>query len=134
MFTNIGTKIKVLAKIVFIFGVIGGFILACGIWSSMSDNAGQNVGIFFSGLFAFAAVFVASWVGVFLLYGFGELIDSNEKCEYYLSRLQGETNSRFLERLTDSADKHSESGWLCECGTRNRIGSSYCKICGKKKE
>ena len=83
MFNNIGSKIKGLAKFIFwvmsIAAIIGGFIVALGAISKMSDNAQSGVlGILLGVAIAVFGVILA-WLQNFLLYGFGELVDSNQK-------------------------------------------------------
>lgn len=72
MFTNIGDKIKNLASVLAWLGIIGSIIggivmIAVGLESS-------EIFVLFGFLTAIAGSLV-SWIGSFLLYGFGELID-----------------------------------------------------------
>lgn len=72
MFTNIGDKIKNLAAVITWIGIIGSILggivmIAVGLESS-------EIFVLFGFLTAIAGSLV-SWIGSFLLYGFGELID-----------------------------------------------------------
>jgi hypothetical protein len=70
MFDNIGEKIKKLAVVLTVLGIIGSIIFAIILWANELIGAG------------FLALFVgilSSWVGSFLLYGFGELIDNTKE-------------------------------------------------------
>ena len=74
MFDNVGEKIKVLAKTIYIISVIlfiiGGLVTAIII--------GRAVENFFAGFGVFIGIagvgFLISWVGSFFVYGYGELI------------------------------------------------------------
>lgn len=69
MFENIGKKLKTLAKIGCALGIVGAIlsVLSCFV----SGN--------FSGLLIAVLMVLIPWVGGFGLYGFGELIEQNDK-------------------------------------------------------
>ena len=83
MFSNIGTRIKNVAKYVYyIFMVLSIIAGIGGIISIISNNnmVGQDKILFIVYALCFSALGVClSWFSTFLLYGFGELIDSNQK-------------------------------------------------------
>ena len=68
MFENIGGKIKKLAKICTGIGIV--FSVIAGIVTMFQS--------FFTGLLIAAIGALASWVGSFLLYGFGELVENSQ--------------------------------------------------------
>ena len=76
MFNNIGGKIKALAKIICWIGIICCIILAILYAYQARNTYGYIVA-------AVIAIFgsLASWIGSFLLYGFGELVDNSAKIE-----------------------------------------------------
>ena len=83
MFENIGGKIKGLAKFIFwvisIISIIGGgVIIFTGLANSDSDSSSKIASIVIGILSAVGGVLLA-WIQNFLLYGFGELVDSNQK-------------------------------------------------------
>ena len=83
MFENIGGKIKGLAKFIFwvisIISIIGGgVIIFTGLANSDSDSSSKIASIVVGILSAVGGVLLA-WIQNFLLYGFGELVDSNQK-------------------------------------------------------
>ncbi len=83
MFNNIGGKIKGLAKFIFwvlsIISIIGGFVVVLnGINSMSKDTQTGIIGILTGVAIAVVGVIMA-WLQNFLLYGFGELVDSNQK-------------------------------------------------------
>lgn len=69
MFFNIGNKIKVLAMVTTIIGIIFSIIFGIII---MIEN-------FFLGLISMLICGVSSWVGSFMIYGFGELIECAQR-------------------------------------------------------
>lgn len=66
MFSNIGGKIKALAKVICWLGIIAAVI---------AGIVQLAVGATVTGLLTMVFGALGSWVGSFLLYGFGELID-----------------------------------------------------------
>lgn len=88
MFENIGEKIKGLAKVVTIIGIIASCIGGLVIMFE-----GES---FILGLITAALGSLGSWVGSFLLYGFGELID------------QTVDNNRLLRQISTSGKNTSK--------------------------
>ena len=71
MFENIGGKIKILAKVICWIGIIASVISAIALWtadSSYSPTIALGFGVLIGGC-------LASWIGSFFAYGFGELVD-----------------------------------------------------------
>ena len=84
MFTNIGGKIKGFAKIVFGIEVVLSLLLAFGTGFFLAVPIG---------------IFIA-WLSVFLLYGYGELIESSQR--------QVLQNQKILQILSgESVDIHT---------------------------
>ena len=83
MFNNIGGKIKTLAKVLCIIGVVLSIIwgLITMSTSAIALSRGNDsefvivISAFFIGIFVAAIGGLSSWIGSFCLYGFGELID-----------------------------------------------------------
>ena len=80
MFNNIGRKIKGLAKFLFwivaIISILGG--LAVLIFMTTDSGDGMLIGVL-AAIGIAVGGFILAWLQNFLLYGFGELIDSNQK-------------------------------------------------------
>lgn len=89
MFKNIGRKIKGLAKGVFIAEVILIAFAALIMLISYSTVLSRTqIASAIIGTLIFAAVWIfIAWLSVLVLYGFGELIDSNTKSEKHLEFL-----------------------------------------------
>ena len=72
MFDNIGSKIKTLAKVVCWIGIIGSIIAGIAMIATMG-----SVGVL-SGLLTIVLGTLLSWVGSFVLYGFGEMVENSD--------------------------------------------------------
>lgn len=79
-FNNVGKKIKMLAEILSVSGIlitVGLGLYYIASYIGLSDYyRSQNLSILISGIILIIVGPLASWVGCFLLYGFGELIDA----------------------------------------------------------
>ena len=74
MFHNIGGKIKALAKICTWIGIVSSILFGSFvIFESGFDET------FFMGLLIIILGPLSSWIGSFLLYGFGQLIENSDK-------------------------------------------------------
>lgn len=69
MFANIGGKIKTFASVCTWMGIIGSVLAGLGIM----DNS------VLLGVLAIALGSFVSWVGSFMVYGFGQLIENTDK-------------------------------------------------------
>jgi len=135
MFDFIGEKIKKLAKVICWLGIISSVLLGFMIMSTEGDPListllglpmidEEEIVIF--GFLYMIIGSILSWISSFVLYGFGELIDTTMN----ISR----TIDRKLDRLTLNRNTQSEvaDGWKCaHCGKENSNVSSQCKGCGK---
>ena len=70
MFENVGNKIKILAKTITIIGIIGSIIGGISLMASE---------LILEGLLVIVGGSLFSWVGSFVLYGFGHLIETAEE-------------------------------------------------------
>ena len=88
MFNNIGKKIKVLAWVICIIGMVASLIGAIALWISAGTSYyGVNAGLILAGFVTLIVGCVASWVGSFFCYGFGQLIDKTEENNYHLNQI-----------------------------------------------
>ena len=94
MFDNIGAKIKKLAEII----TIGGIIVSVGI-GTMNEN--------FRGIVIALLGSLVSWISSFLLYGFGELIEKVTAIEKN-TRVVTEIEPDINEQATESDDNDAE--------------------------
>lgn len=153
MFDNIGGKIKTLAVVVCVVGMIASLIFAIVLWS-MDSYRTPTVALGFGVLIGGCVV---SWVGSFFSYGFGELIEE--------TTLNRQINQQILQRLGHDGGKETEKPvvaqdvpvafsrerapqryartvapqniaerWKCaKCGTMNDRATIMCKDCGTYK-
>lgn len=75
MFTNIGGKIKAVASIVCWIGIV--LSVLTGI--VMMVAAQGNIAGILSGIVGAGVGALASWVGSFVLYGFGQIVENTDK-------------------------------------------------------
>ncbi len=86
MFSNIGGKIKMLAKVLFWIGVIGSVIIGGIFLISPRGTATFNYSYGYStqvssvlaGIIFIFLGFLLSWISSMLLYGFGQLIENSD--------------------------------------------------------
>ena len=70
MFKNIGGKIKALAKVICWIGIIGSVLAGIGMMVADED-------MIVYGLLIMPIGALMSWIGSFMLYGFGELVENS---------------------------------------------------------
>ena len=93
MFADIGKKIKVLAKVVCWIGIvlscIVGLLIMFGasILKELGFQGLASKGDFF-GLLVIVIGTLASWIGSFFTYGFGEMIDTNQEIALSVRNLE----------------------------------------------
>ena len=115
MFNNIGSKIKTLAQVVCWLGIA--ICVIVGIVLMAQDEETVGIGLV---VMIFGSLF--SWIGSFMTYGFGQLIE----------------NSDFLVSQKKNAPTHttqlnntSVHQWRCEsCG--KMITEDFCPVCNKE--
>ena len=89
MFENIGGKIKGLAKVICWIGIIISVIFGVFFWLIDPYVLDIERGVqFFIGLIIIAIGSLLSWVGSFVLYGFGELVDNSSAIRSDLSQMK----------------------------------------------
>lgn len=138
MFDNIGGKIKKLAIVITIIGIIISFIIGAMLSNEFA----------FGGFIVILGGSLLSWIGSFLLYGFGEIIDllrkisgessefDNEKL-YEVDNTSYKANNEKIHRTgDDSANIESKDLWTCpQCNKKNKYidkGNPECSHCGWK--
>ena len=122
VFDDIGGKIKTLAKVLTVIGIAASIILGLVL---ISDVPWLGVGII-----VFGSLF--SWIGSFLLYGFGELIDNT-------AVIAGNTRKEKASALTKlakaSAPKNNtmQGKRTCPyCYETISTNDAVCSFCGKR--
>lgn len=137
MFNNIGGKIKTLATAITVIGIIISIIIGV-----------MLTGVYGNGGFVIALVgSFFSWIGSFVLYGFGEMIDLLKKISGELGKSDNDETYEVDNTLDKSAKQethkinsnNSEYGksndfWVCpQCNKKNSYidkGNPKCSECG----
>jgi len=141
MFENIGEKIKLLAKIVCWTGIVAAVI--SGIVVMFTES-------FFGGLLIALVGAAGSWTGSFVMYGFGELVESamvlrdaelkrqNRQANPPSAtrrRTQPQQGGFSLSQLAAERQNQSSGSWICvKCGRKNANTSPVCGDCGSSRK
>lgn len=150
LFDNIGGKIKKLATIICVIGLIASLIAAIGLWlqhdqynlltQTRNNTIWDGICVLFGGC-------VASWTGCFCLYGFGQLIEDTAAIHEALkstSKLEmkpmmkesvHEAKPKPVVQAVPTVVKKTEiAGWTCrKCKCINASGNDICSRCGTEK-
>ncbi len=79
MFNNIGSKIKKLAKVVCWVSIILSIITGISLFIAAASGQADPITAVTSGIVTVVVGVLVSWLGCFLLYGFGELVDNSTR-------------------------------------------------------
>ncbi len=139
MFDNIGGKIKTLAKVVCGIGMV--ISVALGL-RAMERYASSDAVVY--GLIIILVGCILSWISVFILYGFGELIEKTSSIERMMRMSQPNANPynnmQYYNQQINPQNVNSQNNmnngnstqtWQCpRCGGVNMIFMSACQKCG----
>ncbi len=103
MFSNIGRKIKKLASLVAWLGIIGSIISGAITFYELY-NGYYTEDFAWIGIIVAIVGAVASWIGSFLLYGFGELIEQTSEINKKISIPE----NKIITKNTDIAKTRAE--------------------------
>lgn len=141
MFDEIGSKIKILAVVVCVLGII----------ASVTWGIALFFDSFLIGLLVIAVGGLCSWTGSFTLYGFGELIEETQRNRAINEQLLAVLKPQQPSVLTESAQRAASvgsytipgaketaapvsTGWTCKyCNAQNRASATACFKCGESK-
>ena len=121
MFDNIGEKLKKLAKVEAILGIIASII------SGFSTIDKEMVLV---GVIIIVVGSVASWVGSWVTYGIGEAVENSEAILYRLRQSESVQNPAHAPQTAAKVAGPDE--WKCECGRVNKKYVTTCS-CGKNR-
>ncbi len=127
MFDNIGSKIKGLATVICWIGIIISIIIGFMTFAQFNRLApGRGV---LMAILIIAGGSLLSWIGSFVLYGFGELIDKADSIDRKLGSgsgpsLIGGGAASYPGPVTNRQPGPNE--WKCKCG---RINPNYVGTC-----
>lgn len=80
MFENIGGKLKVAAKVITVIGIAFFSLMFLLSLPAAFDAHGDGIALLFGALITWVVGCLASWVGSFVMYGIGEVIDNTAGC------------------------------------------------------
>lgn len=120
MFNNIGSKIKTLAQVVCWLGIV--ICVIVGIVLMAQDEETVGIGLV---VMIFGSLF--SWIGSFMTYGFGQLVENSD--------ILVSQNKNTIAHPTPTNDvvlnNSSVHQWRCEsCG--KMITEDFCPVCNKE--
>ncbi len=131
MFENIGGKIKMVAAAICWIGIIVFVILGIKIMSA-GDEA------ILPGFLILVLGSLFSWIGSFITYGFGQLVQNSDIISSRLMEIKGNTSSPKISSSGFTAT-NTESGtdsslkWVCHsCG--KMISTDICPFCGSQSQ
>ena len=107
MFDNIGSKIKTLAQVVCWIGIIASFLIGIILISQDEDTA-------LIGFLVLVLGSLFSWIGSFMTYGFGQLIENSD---ILVADKKGNQIDRPIETTNDkiaTLNKWKEQGLITE--------------------
>lgn len=120
MFDNIGSKIKTVAKVVCWIGIIASIIIGFVLMVQDDDTA-------FAGILTMILGSLGSWIGSFMTYGFGQLIENSD-----ILVKQGQKEPISHNTYSTNSTPSNNHQWRCnKCG--NMISEEICPICNKDK-
>ena len=130
MFDNIGGKIKGLATFICWFGIIVSVIAGIAMISSATQGRYTDETLVWTGIAVAVLGSLLSWVGSFVLYGFGELVENSS-----VIAKNTEVKQANMDSSKEGSSKVVSSGkyWTCPtCKKQNPLTTSYC-LCGTPK-
>ena len=154
MFDNIGGKIQGLAKVICWIGIIASVIAGIVMIYDATSRYYTDTELVWLGIAVAIVGSLLSWVGSFVLYGFGELVENSDEIVYELQKKQSGSVTiegsapRVMARpyigkdpyaaAAEAAEKRpgSDGGktWTCPyCFSKNPTDSMKCKSCGSPK-
>lgn len=124
MFRNVGEKLKVVAIISLIIGIIASFIIGIV----------EIIGLqFIVGIITIALGIVSSLIPAWVLYAIGEIAENTEAILSMLVRINSNNeNNTKIKPVGKYADSKDDS-WICSCGERNPNIVSSCQICNRSR-
>ena len=105
MFKNIGDKIKSLAEVICILGIISSFVIGCILMAIDLD-------FFLKGILTIVLGSLASWIGSFVLYGFGQLVDDVNFLRFNAENKAIEEFERYIRKEQQENSNHTNNFFI----------------------
>ena len=137
MFDYIGSKVKVLAVVGCILGIIGSVIL--------------GVTTMFSGQLPLGIVYIVvgiliSWLSSLTTYAIGESAENTESILNTLTKINWNQNQNQSQNQNQNQNKNQSietnsinfldfdnGNWTCSCGSKNNAMANFCPVCHKSR-
>jgi len=130
LYENIGDKIKSWAKWIFVVEAIGAIITGLIFLFAYEDRI-------LYGLLTLICGPIGAWIGSWILYAFGELVEKTHENENNTRQILENLNRRPIGnknmpvQITTATNDTSVHKWRCDaCG--NMITQSPCEHCGRE--
>lgn len=125
MYENIGRKIKGLAIGLFVLGAAASILMGIYIMFFDAGNGNSNLAVnMIISILVMVIGCLVSWVSSWVLYGFGELIDTVEDIEYLIHK-------RTYKQTIDSEQVTKQSGeYICPKCHMSNDSAGACERCG----
>ena len=125
MYEKVGEKIKIIAKVICVIGVVVSVIYGIYMWTLSSE-------LFFAGLLIAVIGSLASWVSSLFTYGFGVIISNTEaikqNTEDASKKVLNITNNGFEKEISvNTTAKVSENESVVEVDERVSLKCPSCK-------
>ena len=146
MFQNAGGKIKTLAVVLFVIGIIGSLVCAVVFGRTAPDRWGETQFSFLSFILILAVGVLSSFISSLFLYAFGDIADNIQviASSALETAAAAKATAKAAEQTATSSapvsspkpaysHKTDTAGdWVCKkCGTRNDKSTMFCKDCGE---
>lgn len=136
MYSEVGKKIKVLAKVIVIIMTIPSVLLGIGIFVWLAQFEELAAVGFFIGIGVIALGYFFAWLSRILLYAYGELVDKTVSIESYLAGRKPVMEKPVKTVPVKEKDvnlvvpRNPDGSWDCPFrNTRNAPDAVCCKQC-----
>ena len=135
MFDYIGSKVKVLAVVGCILGIIGSVIL--GVTAIFSGQSPLGIVYIVVGI-------LISWLSSLTVYAIGESAENTESILNTLTKINWNQNQNQSQNQNQNKNQSIETNsinfldfdngnWTCSCGSKNNAMANFCPVCHKSR-
>ena len=130
LYENIGSKIKNLAKWIFVIEAIGAFITGLVLLFTDED-------LILYGLLTLVCGPIVAYIGSWILYAFGEVVEKTADNENNTRQILKKLNEKSTDasitfiKTTNTPQAASTHKWLCD-GCKKMRTQTPCEHCGKE--
>lgn len=130
MFKNIGKKIMVLTTVLCIIGLVLSLVAGFSVFYVLGDKI-NNIAVAISAGVLVALLYgLICWIGSFVTYGYGKLIDNTDKLVKTLEKIADKEEHKPTAEVKATAEQNAQATWTCEkCGATISADLEECPIC-----